>query len=1023
MSRAKLPSAISRVRNSLRPFYNMRQEQTFRSRTTPTFWKQIQAVRQEAGKNDYSAILSIVEDNRAYPFPGLGNTFPTEESKTPNPQFGHLRPLKLANELGLQVARLNHHASRVKPALESLAAINDHLIAGRLMEVEAALAAHKKSHGLSLIVLKKDLLAALERSGLPGLSRRYKVLTAHAQSTAWALLAHYVYDLIDPTYNPTRAVQRWLRLAERRVAEHPWFARILQDEVLTRIEGAPAMSCSLLRYSATSLLDLAILVWRKRNIHSREQAVQDAYSNLASPLKSILEDRFTAQPIQVSRMYSRKARLPDVEIYRTSFFFDDIASVVQWRSEFHGLIFAERYEGVPVNIDSNGRRLSDAADQIAADPTRMNRIIEGLADWENGFLGDNPDVERRSFLLAVVVAESVRRLSRNPQGDPSEIAELLADTDDIQFFTSSGTLKQLRDSDLACNSLLLTFVLWELIYRRDRTQDNELDRRLAFMRLFAGNSPLVEVLGQIAVANPSAATLLAKTCSRTFLERLFMMMSSVKDVLEARLSICRWLIDRKDPSSDNLQEESEALVRELANLEARSDLDSTRVHVDEESIREWFETLHATSVTRYKQTALAEGPVTSFGSLLTFFSTVEKAVDDFTAETQIGSEFLLVAIVDATLKAFVSDRTFGLDAYLSRRIRHGTLNGHVMTPITRVLGQLTDHVKLHGRAHDSSDHSGALVFAQEFREFLSSELDHARKDVIQIRSPEHPQGLIQAQWRTAGNIQHLDAMIARVRGRVIETGGSYDIFPDIYSFCWDCLESDLAQLRLYMLREFAPAATRKLSELYEHLSSADRALVFPYLHECRDTLEARVQEVCGWFIRPVFRRDRYNLKMLISTTLSIVRELDYEYAFTEDVVVSDDISLNRGSFDVFGDALFVLLGNAARHGKRDGNIHVDAQILPGKKNVVKLDITSEVDSRERYLDARARIDTALTNDYQAIAQAAVQEGFSGLMKLAGVMRRVRSPDVQLQVTGDEESLKINFSLILPSEITVTRMRG
>ena len=1029
MTRHKALSAVSRAKNSLRPFFNLRHEMSFRSPRPPSFWRQIQAVRQETGQNDYAAVFSAIEDNPAYPFAGLGNTFPTAERKMLDVSFANLQPLKLSNEFGLQIARLNHHSVKLNAAISSLADINDHLTLGRLLEAERAIAEHKKLYGLSLVILKKDLLVALERDGLPGLSQRYKVLTTSAQSTAWALLAHFAYDLIDPTFNPTRAVLRWLRIADSRVADHPWYARILQDEILTRSSDAPSMSCSLLRYSTLSLLDLAVLIWRKKNAHELEKSVQDAFSSLVSPVKATFEQRFSIQPIQVSRTYGSRGSkgVPDVEIYRTSFFFDDIASVVAWRCQLNQLIFAHRPEELRFNIDHDGHHLSAAADQIVAHPSRVKEIIESLDTWERAFLAKDSDVTSRAFLSAALVSESTRRMvDGGPQSDPNLIAEILAATEDVQFFVSLSTFKRLLNSGVGRNSSLLTFVLWELIYRQSRTQDNELDRRLAFMRLFEKNTNLVEVFEQVAVSSPVTAALLAKTCSRTFLERLFMMMSSVKDVLEARLSVCRWLIGKRDLAADNLQEECDALVRELANLEARSDLDSTRVHVDEESLREWFETLHAANVTRYKQTALAEGPDASFGTLLTFFSNLEKPgpkVDDFSAETQIGSEFLLVAIVDATLISFVSDRTFGLDAYLSRRIRHGTLNGHVMTPVTRVLGQLAELVALHGRAHDSSERSGALWFADEFRKFLVAELDHARKDIIQIRSPEHAKGLIQAQWRTAANIQHLDAMIARVRGRVIESGGSYDVFPDIYSFCWDCLEADLAQLRLYMLREFAPAAIRKLAELYEQLSPEDRELVFPFLHESRQIVEARVQEVCGWFIRPVFRRDRYSLKMLISTTLSIVRELDYEYAFTEEVVVSEDISLNRGSFDVFGDALFVLLGNAARHGKKDGHIHVNARAVPNKNNVVQLEISSAVASKEQYRDAFTRIDTAFKKDQQAIAQAAVQEGFSGLMKLAGLMRRVRSPDVKLWVDGDAEKLEITFSLKLPSEITVTRMRG
>jgi hypothetical protein len=246
-------SATSRAKNSLRPFFNLRKEQSFNSRKDQSFWKQIQTVRQETGQGDYPAVCNVVEDNRAYPFPGLGNTFPTEEGMTPNPAFGLLKPLKLSSEFALQIARLNHHSVKVKSALESLADINGHLVTGRFLEADAALTEHKKLYGLSLIVLKKDLLVALERDGLPGLSRRYKILTANAQNTAWALLAHYVYDLIDPTYDPTRAMQRWLRLADGRVAAHPWYARILQDEVLTRSTNPIGMSCSLLRFGCVYL--------------------------------------------------------------------------------------------------------------------------------------------------------------------------------------------------------------------------------------------------------------------------------------------------------------------------------------------------------------------------------------------------------------------------------------------------------------------------------------------------------------------------------------------------------------------------------------------------------------------------------------------------------------------------------------------------------------------------------------------------------------------------------------------------
>jgi hypothetical protein len=174
---------------------------------------------------------------------------------------------------------------------------------------------------LAFVVLKKDLLVALELDDLPGLSRRYKQITAGFQNAAWALLAHYIYDLIDPTYDPTRAMQTWLRVADDRVELHSWYARIIQDDILTRSLTSASISSALLRFSALSLVDLAILVWRVKTAHKKNEIVQAAFSSLDDTLRKTLEGRFLSHPIHVSRTYIRPSKaLPDIEIYRTSFF-------------------------------------------------------------------------------------------------------------------------------------------------------------------------------------------------------------------------------------------------------------------------------------------------------------------------------------------------------------------------------------------------------------------------------------------------------------------------------------------------------------------------------------------------------------------------------------------------------------------------------------------------------------------------------------------------------------------------------
>jgi hypothetical protein len=602
---------------------------------------------------------------------------------------------------------------------------------------------------------------------------------------------------------------------------------------------------------------------------------------------------------------------------------------------------------------------------------------------------------------------------------------MICTASDVHEFIDGASLESILRV-LADEPHILKFVLWETIYRQARTQDNELERRLAFMQLF--NSPDRKEIAKLIEAthseNRETAIFIAITCTRSFLERLFLLMVSIKEVLETRIEICLWL-EGNDQASDTLvREEREALERELSNLDARSDLDSTRVHVDEDALREWYSATQSTISARYIQTVLAEGPSVGTGSTIAALSSFQKKIpqddDDLSADAQIGSEVLLVSIVDETLKAFATDRSFGLDAYLSRRIRHGTLSGQIMTPVTRALRRLPELISIQRETHNLVGDNSPEEIIDHLIRTLSLIIDNIRKEIIQLRSDGHPQGLITATWRTTSNAAHLDAMMSRVRERVISSRGSYQIFGDVYGLCWDCLEPDLAQLRLYMIRSFLPNAIGSLRECFNSLRPEEQVIASPVFGEVQKTLEARVQEVCGWFIRPVFRRDKYDLRMLIDSTLSIVRELDEDYRFAEHVNVVDEISLSRGSFDVIGDALFVLLGNAARHGSRDGVVTVTARHDPSSMHAL-INIESEVPTREEHITASARIMAALAPGASRLDdRAAVEEGYSGLKKLAGIIERVRSDDARLAFSADEDAFTLNFAIYLPEEIIISR---
>lgn len=460
MSSQRPLSATSKARNSFRTF--------FHARKTRPFWKEMQTLRQETLPADYAAICTVTEGNPAYPFPGLGNTFPDVAGTVPNIRFRRLRALPVPRELALQVARLNHHATKLEPALRSLAQINACLASHDLGQAEAVVAAHKKAHGLSLVLIKKELLLALERQGLPGLSRRYTALTNGFRRTAWALLCHYVYDMMDPTFDPGRAVRAWRSSAADKMEAVEWAVRPVDDDILTRSRTDADLSSALLRFSALSLLDLAILVWRKRTAHPEDARLQSAFRKLDNALAGILLEEFSQLEIRIPSAYRLSDKSPpDIAVYRTSFFFDDIASVTRWRCHVNKLIFPGMFE--TPRLDQASLRLDTAATAVAKTPERCPEIIDELLAWEKSFLRAGSELSDQKFLTAALVAESLRRMEPGGEAEAAAVAHLLASTEDAHVYVEITTLKGLLASEIGRNSPLLCFVLWEMIYRKSRT--------------------------------------------------------------------------------------------------------------------------------------------------------------------------------------------------------------------------------------------------------------------------------------------------------------------------------------------------------------------------------------------------------------------------------------------------------------------------------------------------------------------------------------------------------------------------
>lgn len=1021
MARKTANNSLVAIRNTLRPFFN---------RTKPLRRDQhFQKIRTSARDSDLPIIYAQIEENRAYQFSGLGNTYPATSDNIPDVSLSKLTPLALRREVSLQIYRLNHHSQKIVLALDSLHSINTAIENEEWEHAEVLIDAHKADYGFSILINKKELLVAFQRHGIPGLSKRYKGLTHTSERRAWALICKLTYDLVDPANHPVRNTKHLLALLASRPNANRWYVAPIFWETLGFSNSKASIADTLLRYNSVSLLDMIMFLWRSDSVHGKTWADTPSFiPGLDQSLVNTLQNKFQIGHIpQVTRYLTTDRHLTGVDLYRLSFFFDEYRNVAKWRSEIASLLYADGIaEEDRKSVDSGElQQLVKEQPKIFSDELTTKIAV---VEWLRAVVSDTNIVAEQSFFSTALVAEIFRNISLE-DADAGLLISALARFPELQESLEIAAFMRLAKDENLKQDGLLSFLLRDFIFRRDRSQDNDLERRAAFMKMFliGGRQAIVPFLEGLKQEFALAAEYTAKVCSRTFLEKLYLLMTSVKDVIETRIDICNWLVASSDVAQESLGEELTSLRQELSNLDARSDLDSTRVHVDEEALREWYQDTQYSPSIRYSQTVAAEGPEYRHESFVSFYRRLQEENpeseegEDFLLDTQIGSQFVFLELVESTLRAFVSDKTFGMDAYLSRRIRHGTLSGFLITPLARVTQRIRDATIAETRTGDIDDYIKIQSVFDEWRSALSLALDHVRREMIQIRTDTHPDGLIEASWRSGSGVTYLDAMLSRVRPRVSDSGSAYNLFSDIHSLCWDLVERDLAKIRLYLYSDFYKTHADRLGEAFFSLTSEQKNIAHSFFIDAQKAFLNRVQEICGWFIRPVVRRDKYDLATLVDSTVSIIRELDVGYTFKEVITVERNLEINRGSFEVIGDVLFVLLGNAAKHGMKGGNVFVSAERKEQEVPSVILEITSQTEDAPSHKNAMDRIKKAFqVDDQTALESAAVGEGFSGIRKLVGLLSRVRN--CSWTVSHDEKDRLVIFEIVLPLEITFRRER-
>lgn len=521
-----------------------------------------------------------------------------------------------------------------------------------------------------------------------------------------------------------------------------------------------------------------------------------------------------------------------------------------------------------------------------------------------------------------------------------------------------------------------------LAYIKSRTQSNEheLRRIIQEITLQRFDASLVRLLAHLQTISPAVTEHLIQAVDETFLSKMFQLVSKPNAAIEKRAEVFDWyghLI-----GDNSYLERAKNLRIDVQISREKGTIDDSRIYVDPVKFTQWVNDNLVDELT------ILLASICSSSEPTVPALNWDKVKAGMTEMEQVG------AILWLAYDEFCTNKKFGIASYIGRRIRHGTLKGTGFNDIRQFA------------ARDSfaslfSNHEFAESFGRWLNDYEAC-LDDLRDRYIQIQDKVKPEGLITRDLWSPGKKVTANHMVFDVLKSFYHNKSGQEIPYIVTEYCWRLIEEDLAIIRRFIMDKKAKHGVFLL-ESSKHAKSRQREMQ-DFCQELNALIAERFRIIESWFNKPSIASPSAELTLLFRAVVSEIRGFFAD--FTPVLHIDEPGYIIRGGvYFVIYDALFIIIYNAARYGKKQGELKFGVTIKERASAVhFHISITSEISTEEDPETARYSIQSALEGDCE---DALITEGRSGIKKLRrmeqdGYIRHVNYAFEERKITATFE---------------------
>lgn len=421
-----------------------------------------------------------------------------------------------------------------------------------------------------------------------------------------------------------------------------------------------------------------------------------------------------------------------------------------------------------------------------------------------------------------------------------------------------------------------------------------------------------------------------------------------KEVIEERLNVCRILTKIDKSNEELISEEISEIISRQVIAKNTTEFDNSRVQVDTASIKSWANKELEESFNRF-QAYLSSG--------ITIDLSTEKKIIN---RKNIYHTFNIPKDeVHALLKSMVEDIVdvylapeYGLDRFLSTRIRHGKLDRHMRQPLSNE-GLITKRESERGKylkneflssvildQKDTYVKSEIDLIASSFSKEFDSLISEIANEWIQIKGVKKPNGLF--------NFGIEDEDIINISKEVNESTSLKEFVDFVIKLLNQVLVVNLATIRETLNTEGKKRAKLLLTKLNKNLSKFSDDInneeINDSINRGRTALQVQFDKIIGWFV-PSTSSESPPFTVVDAIDVAIA-DLKEDGSNVEiDIDVQGEMFAIHGSLPHFVDIFINLFDNIH---KRSGlqvpraNVSIDFKRVGDELQIVTIKINNEV---------------------------------------------------------------------------------